>query len=104
MSIIPGMKIFFDNGDYPILLFTLAAVLFSSSGADTGKSEVISIFTMAFFILGWLILFASAMNQFIRKRWKKGFISILILAGGTMVSGILYLIMATVGPVLEGNT
>lgn len=103
MVVINAIKGFFNNWFYPVILFGVTLILFVFSGFENGHSHYFQNTAGIILCFGILTLLVSTIFQFIKRKWTEGIITIVILFGGTIISSILFLIIATVIPMIEGD-
>ncbi len=103
MAVINLVKVFFLNWIYPVILFGTTLILFVISGFENGQSHYLQNTAGIIMCFGILILIISSISQFIKRKWKEGFLTIVILFGGVFISSILFLVIATAIPMIEGD-
>lgn len=103
MIVINAIELFFNNWLYPVIMFGLTLILFVISGVENGQSNFFQNTAGIILCLGILTLIVSSIFQFIKRKWKEGFLTIAILFGGIIISSILFLIVATAIPMIEGD-
>lgn len=103
MVVINAIKVFFNNWTYPVIMFVLTLILFIISGVENGSTHYFQNTAGIILCFGILTLIVSSIIQFIKRKRKEGFLTIIVLFGGTIISSILFLIIATAIPMIEGD-
>lgn len=103
MIIIDAIKRFFHNWDYPVILFGATLFIFVLSGFENEPSHYFQNIAGIILCLGGLTLIISSVYHFYKRKWKEGLLTIAILFGGIIISSILFLIIATAIPMIEGD-
>jgi hypothetical protein len=101
--VINAIKVFFNNWIYPVILFVAILFVFVISGFENGHSHYFQNTAGIILCFGILTTFVSSIVQFIKKKWTEGILTIAVLFGGTLISAILFFIIATAVPMIEGD-
>ncbi len=97
------IKRFFGNWKYPILFFASTLFLLVLSGAESTHSHFFQNSSGILLGFGVLTLVISSIVQFVQKKWKRGIATIAIGLGGIIIGCILFLIIATAVPMIDGD-
>jgi len=103
MRILKLARAFFNNWTYPIFLFGATMFLMVVSGFENNHSHYFQNTAGIILCLGVLILLISSIYQFSQKQWKKGLLTITALIGGTIFASIIFFIIATAIPIIDGD-
>ena len=103
MKILTLLRAFFNNWTYPISLFGTTLFLMVVSGFENNHTHYFQNTAGILLCLGVLILIISSVYQFSKKQWKKGLITIAALFGGTIFASIIFFIIATAVPMIDGD-
>lgn len=103
MKILTLIRAFFNNWTYPMLFFGTTLFLMVVSGFENNHTHYFQNTAGILLCLGVLILIISSVYQFSKKQWKKGLITIGALFGGTFFASIIFLIIATAVPMIDGD-
>lgn len=103
MRVITAIKAFFNNWVYPIFLFATTLFLLIASGFDNSHSGYFQNTAGIIVGFGALVLIISTCYQFSKKQWKKGLASIVVLVGGGIFASLLFLVIATAVPMIDGD-
>jgi amino acid transporter len=103
MKILTLVRAFFNNWTYPIILFGTTLFLMVVSGFENSRSHYFQNIAGITMCLGVLILIISSIYQFSKKQWKKGLVTIAVLIGGTIFGAIIFFIVATAIPMIDGD-
>ncbi len=101
--VINAIKVFFNNWIYPVILFGATLFILVISGFENGHSHYFQNTAGIILCFGILTLIVSSIFHFVKRKWKEGFLTIAILFGGTIFSAILFFIIATAIPMIEGD-
>lgn len=100
---IKAIKSIFNNWIYPIVFFCGTLILLIISGFENSRSHYLLNTAGILLCIGILTLSLSSIIQFFKKKWKEGFISIVILFGGIVVLILHFFIISTIIPMIAGD-